>query len=223
MRVLYAESNIKISDFVISVLKHHHIDYVLCPDLVSLETAWNSETNISSVITHAVMGERDMFSYVFYLMRKHKKSYPVISYSDTDIISNAMRAAQSGIYHFMPLPFSPVELIDILDILKNPALQSFEKKYPPSKKTISSAVPSAVPSATSGGLSDMFDTMLRQYFHAHQGALPPSGLYARILPEIERPLIKLCLEYTGGNRLKTADLLGLNRNTLRKKMTELGL
>ena len=219
MRILYAESNVKISDFVVSVLKHHQIDYVLCNDLLSLETAWHTETNISAVITHAVINERDMFSYVFYLMRKHKKTYPVISYSDTDIISNAMRAAQSGIYHFMPLPFSPAELVDILDILKNPALQSFEKKYLPLKKTISSAVPSA----PYGGLSNMFDIMLRQYFHAHQGALPPDGLYARILPEIERPLIKLCLEYTGGNRLKTADLLGLNRNTLRKKMTELGL
>ncbi len=62
---------------------------------------------------------------------------------------------------------------------------------------------------------------LRRYFDLHGAMLPPAGLYARILREIEVPLIELALEATGGNQAKCADLLGINRNTLRKKITEL--
>ena len=47
------------------------------------------------------------------------------------------------------------------------------------------------------------------------------GLYNRILKELERPLLALTLEATQGNQLRAADLLGLNRNTLRKKLKEL--
>ena len=62
---------------------------------------------------------------------------------------------------------------------------------------------------------------LDRYFTAHGGTLPPDGLYSRILREVERPLISLSLEATGGNQVRTARLLGINRNTLRKKMREL--
>jgi two-component system nitrogen regulation response regulator GlnG len=49
----------------------------------------------------------------------------------------------------------------------------------------------------------------------------PTDLYASIITQIEKPLIELTLEYTGGNQLKAADVLGINRNTLRKKITDL--
>ena len=62
---------------------------------------------------------------------------------------------------------------------------------------------------------------LRRYFDQHGGDLPPPGLYARILREIEAPLIDIALGATGGNQAKCADLLGINRNTLRKKITDL--
>ncbi|MCG6902544.1 MAG: sigma-54 dependent transcriptional regulator [Rhodobacter sp.] len=62
---------------------------------------------------------------------------------------------------------------------------------------------------------------LRRYFDLHGGVLPPPGLYGRILREIEVPLIEIALDATGGNQAKCADLLGINRNTLRKKVTEL--
>lgn len=64
---------------------------------------------------------------------------------------------------------------------------------------------------------------LRRYFDLHGGALPPPGLYDRILREIEAPLLDLALSATGGNQLRAADLLGLNRNTLRKKLSELDI
>jgi two-component system nitrogen regulation response regulator GlnG len=64
---------------------------------------------------------------------------------------------------------------------------------------------------------------LRRYFDLHGGVLPPPGLYQRILREIELPLLELALEATGGNQAKCADLQGINRNTLRKKVTELDI
>ncbi|MBT8446187.1 MAG: sigma 54-interacting transcriptional regulator, partial [Gammaproteobacteria bacterium] len=64
---------------------------------------------------------------------------------------------------------------------------------------------------------------LRRYFDQHGGELPPPGLYARILREIEVPLIDISLAATSGNQAKCADLLGINRNTLRKKITELDI
>jgi len=64
---------------------------------------------------------------------------------------------------------------------------------------------------------------LKEYFLAHQEELPAAGLYDRILKEIERPLIELSLAATRGNQIRAAKLLGLNRNTLRKKIRDLDI
>lgn len=64
---------------------------------------------------------------------------------------------------------------------------------------------------------------LRRYFDLHGGVLPAPGLYARILKEVEAPLIEIALDATAGNQAKCADLLGINRNTLRKKITDLDI
>jgi len=72
-------------------------------------------------------------------------------------------------------------------------------------------------------LSASVEVHLKHYFSLHTGALPPPGLYDKIIREVERPLIMLSLQATGGNQLKTADMLGINRNTLRKKIRELDI
>ena len=64
---------------------------------------------------------------------------------------------------------------------------------------------------------------LRQYFDAHGDDLPTPGLYGRVMQEVERPLISLSLAATRGNQLRTSHLLGLNRNTLRKKIRALDI
>ncbi len=64
---------------------------------------------------------------------------------------------------------------------------------------------------------------LKRYFDLHGGTLPPAGVYTRILREVELPLIEIALDATAGNQAKCADLLGINRNTLRKKITELDI
>jgi two-component system nitrogen regulation response regulator GlnG len=70
-------------------------------------------------------------------------------------------------------------------------------------------------------LGDAVGRHLAQYFDAHREGLPPPGLYDRVLHEIEKPLISLVLSATLGNQLQAAKVLGLNRNTLRKKIREL--
>jgi two-component system nitrogen regulation response regulator GlnG len=64
---------------------------------------------------------------------------------------------------------------------------------------------------------------LKRYFDLHGGQLPPPGVYQRILREVELPLIEIALDATAGNQAKCADLLGINRNTLRKKITDLDI
>jgi two-component system nitrogen regulation response regulator GlnG len=72
-------------------------------------------------------------------------------------------------------------------------------------------------------LSAAVERHLTKYFLEHGDALPPPGLYDRILQDIERPLLSICLGATRGNQIRAAHLLGLNRNTLRKKIRDLGL
>ncbi len=77
--------------------------------------------------------------------------------------------------------------------------------------------------SNSGGLSHSIESHLKHFFAAHDGSLPSGGLYDRVLREVERPLIALTLEATRGNQLRAADVLGVNRNTLRKKIRDLNI
>jgi len=83
--------------------------------------------------------------------------------------------------------------------------------------------PRLTPGTGSEKLADSIAAHLRRYFDLHGDALPPAGLYGRILREMEQPLLDIALDATGGNQAKCADLLGINRNTLRKKITELDI
>jgi two-component system nitrogen regulation response regulator GlnG len=84
------------------------------------------------------------------------------------------------------------------------------------------------PAGTSddGGQEELAGLVARQLdrlLEARDGRLPSAGLYGRVVREIERPLIVKVLAATRGNQLKAAALLGLNRNTLRKKIRELDI
>ena len=76
---------------------------------------------------------------------------------------------------------------------------------------------------TGEGLAAAVERHIKGYFAAHNGVLPAAGLYDRVLREVERPLILLTLGATRGNQIRAAHLLGLNRNTLRKKIRELDI
>tara|TARA_Y100001933_G_C18952725_1_gene544549 strand:- start:337 stop:1533 length:1197 start_codon:yes stop_codon:yes gene_type:complete len=81
----------------------------------------------------------------------------------------------------------------------------------------------AVADADDETLSDAVRRHLELAFSKSEGGLPSRGLYTRVLHEMERPLIALTLSATRGNQIRAAEILGLNRNTLRKKIRELDI
>jgi two-component system nitrogen regulation response regulator GlnG len=78
--------------------------------------------------------------------------------------------------------------------------------------------PGAEDVATPGGLTREVRAELRRVGDEKEGQL-----YEHVLALVERPLLQAALERAGGNQLKAAQLLGINRNTLRKRMKELGI
>jgi two-component system nitrogen regulation response regulator GlnG len=72
-------------------------------------------------------------------------------------------------------------------------------------------------------LSEIVSDHLTGYFASQPGGAPPDGLFDRVMAEVERPLIKLTLAATRGNQLRAARMLGLNRNTLRKRIHDLDI
>ena len=73
------------------------------------------------------------------------------------------------------------------------------------------------------GISAASENWLASYFASFDPGLPPPGLYHRALRQLEQPLISATLLATRGNQIKAAELLGVNRNTLRKKIRELDI
>jgi two-component system nitrogen regulation response regulator GlnG len=72
-------------------------------------------------------------------------------------------------------------------------------------------------------LSASVERHLTAYFRGFGEALPPPGLYHRVLRDVENPLISIALASTNGNQIKAAEMLGVNRNTLRKKIRDLNI
>jgi two-component system nitrogen regulation response regulator GlnG len=88
------------------------------------------------------------------------------------------------------------------------------------------AQPPVVPShedPATDSLSAAVERNLARYFSSFQDGLPPPGLYHRVLREVEYPLLSAALVATRGNQIRAADLLGVNRNTLRKKIRDLDI
>lgn len=71
-------------------------------------------------------------------------------------------------------------------------------------------------------IAQCIEQNLDKYFHDLQGE-NPSDVYAMVLLQVERPLLGYVLNMCGGNQSQAARILGLNRNTLRKKLAEQGL
>ena len=71
-------------------------------------------------------------------------------------------------------------------------------------------------------LAECVESALEQYF-IHLEGQEPSGLYQMVLGEMEKPLLQTVMRQAGGNQTKAADILGINRGTLRKKLKQYGL
>ncbi|MCX7374757.1 MAG: nitrogen regulation protein NR(I), partial [Alphaproteobacteria bacterium] len=72
-------------------------------------------------------------------------------------------------------------------------------------------------------LEQAVERHLKMLVAAHKDGVPVRDLHDRVMAEVERPLLRLALSATRGNQIKAAAMLGLNRNTLRKKLRELEL
>ena len=82
----------------------------------------------------------------------------------------------------------------------------------------------APPAAAAGEpLSAAVERHIRQFLAAHRDGVAPTNIYDQVLAEVERPLIRLTLAATRGNQIRAAAMLGLNRNTLRKKIRDLDI
>jgi len=89
------------------------------------------------------------------------------------------------------------------------------------------STPAAPPGVEDGPQDETLSSSVERHLNAYFGNfgenLPPPGLYHRILKDVEYPLLSAALAATRGNQIKAAELLGLNRNTLRKKIRDLDI
>ncbi len=73
-----------------------------------------------------------------------------------------------------------------------------------------------------GSLRSHAQRSLETYFKSLNGH-KPSGLYALVIREVEEPLFRAVMQYTDGNQVRAAEVLGINRGTLRRKLEEYGI
>jgi two-component system, NtrC family, nitrogen regulation response regulator GlnG len=90
-------------------------------------------------------------------------------------------------------------------------------------KEIEAELASALGPAGQAGSEDGLSREIVARMRQELAAGPEPGLYDRVLADVERPMIETALEVTRGNQIRAAALLGINRNTLRKKIQLLGL
>ncbi len=95
-----------------------------------------------------------------------------------------------------------------------------ENEMPPAPSPDGTPAPAQAEPDT---LSAAVERHIRTFLSAYHDGLGPSDIYDQVLTEVERPLIRLTLAATRGNQIKAAAMLGLNRNTLRKKIRDLDI
>ena len=134
-----------------------------------------------------------------------------------DLSADALRVLQG--YRF------PGNVRELENLIKRLLAMEIEDTIPASaveRELADMPSASAVQSVSnsSNNLAEAVENHLNNYFTSFGNQLPPPGLYERVLAEIEPPLLRAALTSTHGNQLKAADLLGINRNTLRSKLRE---
>ena len=101
------------------------------------------------------------------------------------------------------------------DVVKAPS----SKKRVAKKKTKKAVTPASRVSARMKPLSALTDEALKSYFESLNGH-KPGDLYQLVIGEVEKPLFRAVLTYTKGNQSEAAEILGINRGTLRKKLKD---
>lgn len=73
------------------------------------------------------------------------------------------------------------------------------------------------------GIANIIEKMVKEYLDTQGDNITDCSLYDTVLNEVERPLLEQTLYAVKGNKAKAARILGINRNTLHKKLSEYGL
>jgi len=131
----------------------------------------------------------------------------------TDIAAIAPEAEELLMRHSWPGNVRELE-----NCLLRAAVLAPGRTLTPEDLSLSDAAP---PPALAGSIADTLRSAVAALVNDPER--PAKELHAAVVGAVERPLIELILEQTGGNQLRAADLLGINRNTLRKKITSLGI
>ncbi|MFT6071871.1 MAG: DNA-binding protein Fis [Alphaproteobacteria bacterium] len=217
MAILYLENNIEISGFFLKLFQAHDLDFHHIDNLDNLEPQLRKAHDQNHIIfSNAICDNVDMFSYTAYLKRKFKLILPIIIYTDQNIVKYAIRAKKYAIKHFLVLPALPFDIIYTI----NDATASIGIKLPPANKAKEIQINNQNKERINQNIDSLFKEYYDQYHIKHIDIKPACGLYDRIMQDIEPQIILSSLQYTNGNRHKAADILGINRNTLRKKMMQ---
>ena len=220
MIILYLENDDSISNFFFKLFQSCDFQFHHISKLHNFENYLLLNPDIQDkclIITNALIENKDMFSYTMYVRRKFQLQLPAIAYTNMNIIDNSIRASQAGMEYFFALPVLPYDIINSIHDIQN-SIALINKHY--FEKSKASPAFHNHASYANKGISAVFKEYLDTYFSAHPDFEPSAGLYDRIMHEIEPQIILSSLKYTNGNRIKAADILGINRNTLRKKMTQ---
>jgi DNA-binding protein Fis len=100
-------------------------------------------------------------------------------------------------------------------------LQAPNEQFKPLKKNDEMVYKEQVKGTS--GLGQLVSQHIQTYLSAHEGQMPAPGLYKRILNEVEKPLLLSILGAVNGSQVQAAKILGISRNTLRKKIEELNI
>lgn len=80
--------------------------------------------------------------------------------------------------------------------------------------------PQKTPNIKSVALAECIEQKLQEYFNHLDGQQPSCNLHASIIAQVEKPLLKMILKKTNGNKVQASEMLGISRNTLTKKIKE---
>ena len=95
-------------------------------------------------------------------------------------------------------------------------------RWPLQPRTQARAAARAEAAERENELSSTVRKMMKQYFKDLDGE-KPSGIYNMVVNCVEKPLLEVVMNHAQGNQTRAAELLGINRNTLRKKLQEHGI
>jgi|GEM_PF-436031 len=237
MIILYIENDTQISRFFCKLFDAHdftyyHINHIDKLEAFFLDNPELKEAEFKNIVllSNARVNDQDSFSYTAYIRRKFCLDIPIIIYAQDNIIKLAMRAKRSDVTQFLALPVLPLELIESIQ----DAFAAFQKP----KKAVSPVqinmqrtriIESNNKSASLSSevlsikkkypeIGEIIKEYLDDFYAKYPKDRPLNDLYNQLLAEIEPQIIISSLEYTQHNQLKAADILGINRNTLRKKI-----